>query len=149
MTVAFMALLSLLLGERVIARHRHAWLATLVSLGIAAALYWYWTETGGQGDLRPYVLVQFLPVVLMPLILLMFPRRYLDTALLLQSFCLYFIAKALEHYDERVLDITGLLGGHALKHLAAAAAVLCIILAVPALGRARSRAVACTDHPAG
>lgn len=132
MTVAFMALFSMLLGERVIARYRGACLGLLVLLGISAALYWSWSESLGRGDLRPYALVQFLPILLMPLILLLFPARYFNGRLLFLAFGLYFLAKALEHFDRQIWNLSGFIGGHPIKHVAAAAAVFCIIYAVPA-----------------
>ena len=138
MTVAFMALLSLLVNERVIADRNLIVLWLLVLVGVGAALYWSWTESLGRGDLRPYVLVQFLPVVLMPLILLLYPARYLRSALLLSAFGLYFIAKALEHFDNQILSLTASVGGHPIKHVVAAAAVLCIVYAVPAVRSRRS-----------
>jgi hypothetical protein len=132
MSVAFMALFSMLLGERVISAHKQLSLWLLVFIGVCAALYWSWTESLGRGDLRPYILVQFLPVLLIPIIVFMFPSRYINNSLLLSSFGLYFVAKALEHFDAEVLSITGLTGGHALKHVAAAVAGLCIIYSIRA-----------------
>lgn len=139
MAVAFMALLSLLLDERVLESPRPDLLWILVTLGAAAAVYWGWTESLGKGDLRPYVLVQFLPVLLLPLILTLFPQRYLSNRLLFVSFGLYFVAKALEHFDGQVFLTTGVMSGHAIKHVAAAAAVLCIIYAIPTRPSRRSR----------
>lgn len=135
MTVAFMALLSLLLGERVLRRQPAGLMWILIFVGAAAALYWSWTESQGRGDLRPYVLVQFLPVLLIPLMILLFPQRYLSNRLLLASFALYLLAKILEHFDAQILLATGFMSGHSIKHLAAAAAVLCIICAVPTRAR--------------
>lgn len=132
MTVAFMALFSMLLGERVIATRKTTLLWLLVLLGLGAALYWSWTESKGEGDLRPYVLVQFLPIALMPLILFLFPAKYLSNTLLWYAFGLYLAAKALEHFDGEILSATGFVSGHPLKHFVAAIAVFCIILAVPA-----------------
>lgn len=131
-TVAFMALLSMLLGERVVNNYRRYSLWLLVGVGIGAALYWSWSESQGKGDLRPYALVQFLPIVLIPLTLLWFRQRYLSNSLLLFAFGLYVVAKGFEHFDDQVFLATGFVGGHAIKHVAAAAAVLCIIYAVPA-----------------
>jgi predicted membrane channel-forming protein YqfA (hemolysin III family) len=130
MTVAFMALLSLLLGERITGAHRHLTLLVLVTIGVGAALYWSWTEAQGRGDLRPYVLVQFLPMVLIPLILFMYPQRYIRTSWLLWGCVLYVLAKACEYFDRGIYAATGFMSGHALKHLVAALAVLCIIVAV-------------------
>ena len=73
MSIGFMALLALTLGERVSWTLARATLWPLVIFGMASVLYWAWTEQQGAGDLRPYGLVQFLPLVLMPLLLLMFP----------------------------------------------------------------------------
>ncbi len=137
MTVAFMALFSLLLGERVVVNYKQHSLWLLVTAGVASALYWSWTESLGRGDLRPYALIQFLPFILMPLILLMFRQRYLSNPLLLSALGLYFAAKVLEHFDSQVFSALGFVSGHALKHVAAAAAVLCILYAVPAQGKSR------------
>lgn len=135
MTVVFMALLSLVLDERVFGRERPGVLGVLGVVGVASALYWVWSETQSQGDLRPYALVQFLPAALVPLILFMYPRRYLNTGWWLGALVCYGAAKAFEHFDGAIWDATGTVGGHALKHVAAAVAVLCIVLAVPARRR--------------
>jgi len=132
MSIAFMALFSMLLGERVITRYKPALLWLLVVIGLSAVLYWSWSESLGRGDLRPYLLVQFLPVVLIPFIVFMFPTRYLSNSLLLSAFALYFVAKVMEQFDAEVMSIIGLTGGHALKHVAAAVAGLCIIYSIPA-----------------
>lgn len=131
MTIAFMALFALLLGERVFDQPRNWVLWALVTAGLASAFYWAWTESLGQGDLRPYALVQFLPMMLMPLVLALFPRRAISTPLLLWAFAFYFAAKLLEHFDAQVFAATGVMSGHALKHVAAAVAALCILYAIP------------------
>lgn len=131
MTMAFMALFSLLLGERVMSDYQGLSLGLLVMFGIFATLYWSWTESQGCGDLRPYALVQFLPIILLPLILWLFPARYLRSSLLIYAFALYFLAKAFEHFDRGIYETTQFISGHSLKHLVAALAVLCIIAAVP------------------
>ncbi len=131
MTLAFMALLSLLLEERVLGSHRPRLLWSLISFGVVAVLYWAWTEARGHGDLRPYVLAQFLPVALVPVLLVLHPRRYLHSKLLFASFLFYASAKVFEHFDGRMLEFTGIMGGHALKHVIAALAALCIVYAVP------------------
>lgn len=138
MTAAFMALLSILLGERVTSGYKNASLWLLVAFGVSAALYWSWTESQGHGDLRPYVLAQFLPILLMPLILLLFPEKYLRSSLLLCAFGLYFLAKACEHFDRDIYEMTKFVSGHTLKHLVAAIAVLCIVSAVPIRGASNS-----------
>jgi hypothetical protein len=130
-TVAFMALFALLLGERVVTNHKHSWLWLLVSCGIGAAWYWSWTEVQGRGDLRPYIAVQFLPIMLMPIIMALFPKKYLNNYQLLGAFAWYLIAKVLEHHDHQIHSVLMVIGGHPLKHVAAAIAALCIVCAVP------------------
>ena len=134
MTVAFMALLALLLEERVLGRHQPGLLWLLVAAGASSAGYWALTESLGQGDLRPYILVQFLPMILIPLIIGLFPQGHSSNRLLIAALGLYVLAKLLETFDTRILELTTLVSGHSLKHVAAAAAVLCIIRAIPTRG---------------
>ncbi len=131
MTLVLMALLSLVLDERVLRTPSLMLLWPCLVLGMGTTLYWSWTESVGQGDLRPYALVQFLPVMLVPLVLALFPQKYLSSRLLASAFALYALAKICEHADAAVLAMSGLTGGHALKHILAAAAVLALIHAVP------------------
>ncbi|WP_347888118.1 ceramidase domain-containing protein [Nitrosomonas europaea] len=142
MTIAFMALFSMLLGERVIIAHKTISLWFLIGCGIAAACYWSWTESNGREDLRPYAVVQFLPILLMPLIMAMFTKKYLSNHLLLQAFAWYLVAKALEQYDHQAQSLLGIIGGHPLKHVAAAMAALCIIRSVPVSAPNKSLKVA-------
>jgi hypothetical protein len=123
MTVAFMALFSMLLEERVLSVKA---LAPLIALGIASAFYWAWTD-----DLRPYILVQFLPILLMPVILLLYPKKYLSGGWLMGAVLFYAAAKACETYDREMLAALAVMSGHTIKHLAAGIASLCIILSVP------------------
>ena len=124
MTVAFMGLFALLLEERVTGFKT---LPVLVALGIASALYW--RETG---DLRAYILVQFLPLVLMPVILALFPRKYIDGRMLMTAVFFYVLAKVLETYDRQVFSSIFIVSGHTLKHLSAGVASFFVIQAVPA-----------------
>lgn len=120
MTIAFMGLFAAVLEDGGVARPSA--LRPLLAAGLLSVVYWRWT-----GDLRPYFLVQFLPLLLMPAILALYERSFLDGRLLLAGFGLYVAAKVLEHYDGPVLAATGLLSGHTLKHLLAAAAALCLV----------------------
>ena len=77
MTLCFMAILAIIVGERVNARFGAALLWPLLATGIFSLLLWRWT-----GDLRLYGWVQFFPVFVVPLLLLLFPPRYTGTILL-------------------------------------------------------------------
>jgi hypothetical protein len=131
MTIVFMSLFSLLLDERVLVKSKWSTLLPLLMAGIFSAIYWAWTESMGSGDLRPYILVQFLPLILVPLIIALFKSEYISNKLLILSFGFYAIAKLLENFDLEVFNFTQVVSGHSLKHLVAAAAVLCIVSAIP------------------
>jgi hypothetical protein len=123
MALAFMALFDALLGERLGSAVGRFLLVPLVLLGLASVLYWHWTEQQGRGDLRLYYLVQFYPLLAIPLLMFLFPPRYTGAGWLFAALGWYVLAKFLEHPFDR--DVYNLLhhvvSGHTLKHLAAAA----------------------------
>jgi hypothetical protein len=131
MTVAFMALFAILLGERVFPAYRTGLLWLLLAVGAGSVAYWAWTESLGVGDLRAYALVQFLPLLLIPVILLLFEGKYLRASHLVYALLFYAAAKVFEHFDREVLALSGAISGHSIKHVLSAMAALCILLAVP------------------
>ena len=127
MAVVFMSLLSLIIGERIGMRAGRTLFLPLVAAGVASVLYWRYTEAIGKGDVRFYGLVQYLPALLIPIILLLFPPRYTRSADLVVALSWYIVAKACEIFDARVFDATKLVSGHTLKHMAAALAALWLL----------------------
>lgn len=124
MTIGFTALFAAILGERVNFRFALRGLPLFMLAGAASVVYWIWTEDAGHGDLRPYLFVQFFPVVAIPLLLALFPPRYNRAIDLAYVVGFYVLAKFLEAFDAAVLAATGkVVSGHTLKHLAAAVAV--------------------------
>lgn len=123
MTIAFMAFFAIMLGEQLEPRLGRAALWPLVLAGIASVVYWHLSENAGRGDLRPYVVVQFVPMLLVPLMLLLFHSRLNRTNLIWAVLAAYAVAKLFEAFDRPLFELTGLLSGHTLKHLAAAAGV--------------------------
>lgn len=123
MAVGFMGLLSALVAERIDARAGLRLLAPLVALGLGSVLYWHLTERAGAGDLRPYLFVQFFPLAAVPLVLVLFPRVYTGSLDYLLALLAYLLAKAAEVADGPVLAAGGVLSGHTLKHLLAAAGI--------------------------
>lgn len=124
MTIAFMGLFSIVIGDRISASLGHRLLWPLVIAGVVSVMYWDWTELQGRGDLRAYGLVQFLPMVLMPVMLLAEKGRGLRTHWLWATLGTYALAKVAEHFDAAVHTATGVLSGHTLKHVIGALAVL-------------------------
>ena len=129
MGAGFMALLALVVGERVSWPLARWLLWPLVMLGVGSVVYWAWTEAHGVGDLRPYAVVAFLPVLLMPLLLLLFPGNPQSSKWLWWTFAGYVVAKLGEQLDGPVYDAIGL-SGHSVKHFASAVAVLFAVFAM-------------------
>ena len=71
MTICFMAFVAIVIGEHFNERFGLQMLAPLLLVGIASVAYWAWTD-----DLRLYALVQFLPMLLIPLVLLLIRRVF-------------------------------------------------------------------------
>lgn len=120
MTIVFMALFSAVVGEYISTQLARKLFVPLLMLGIASVVYWYVTELGVHGDLRAYVLVQFLPVLLIPLILWLFDSKLNGDKYIWGVIGAYAISKLMELFDARLYSIFGLLSGHSLKHLVAA-----------------------------
>ena len=126
MTIAFMALLSSAIADRINLTAGLRLLEPLLVIGALSTLYWHIGEIRGVGDLRPYALVQFGTLVAIPLILWMFPPRYTGTADLVWVIAWYGLAKVFEHFDHGFFQLTGV-SGHTLKHLASAVGVWWIL----------------------
>jgi hypothetical protein len=126
MAVAFMALLASVIGERISRRAGARLLWPLLLAGALSTLYWHITEQRGVGDLRPYGLVQFGTMLLVPLILLLFPARYTGAPYYWLSFGCYGLAKVCEYFDRGLLELVAV-SGHTWKHLAAAASAYSIL----------------------
>ncbi|PKM35810.1 MAG: alkaline phytoceramidase [Gammaproteobacteria bacterium HGW-Gammaproteobacteria-10] len=120
MTLAFMSFFSVIVGEYISEEVASKLLYPLLLTGLASVLYWYYSELQGRGDLRLYGLVQFLPLLLMPLILVMYKPRFTHGRAYWIFFGLYGVAKAFELADSPVYHWLYGISGHTLKHLLAA-----------------------------
>lgn len=119
--VTFMALLAIVIGLWMSPRLGKRLLAPLMMLGAGSVAVWAFT-----GELRPYIVAQFLPMVMIPLILALVPVRREARKDLAVGLGLYVLAKLFELADRPIFELGHLVSGHTLKHLAAAAAVLFI-----------------------
>jgi hypothetical protein len=119
MTLAFMSFFTILIGERISSRFAKFIFLPLLIAGLLSILYWSFSELAGSGDLRPYALVQFLPMLLIPLILLMFSSRFTRDRDIWIFLACYLAAKLLEIFDDQIFQSLGFISGHSLKHIAA------------------------------
>jgi len=133
LSALFPTVLAVAIGDRVSRAAGGALLAPLVLGAVASVLYW-----ARYDDLRPYALAQFLPMLLIPLMLVLFPGRR-STAPLIWGVVIYAAGKVAELSDERVFALGGIVSGHTIKHLLAAAAAVLIVrwLVTPSPGAAR------------
>jgi hypothetical protein len=122
MTVAFMALFAAVVADRISWVAGRALLWPLIVAGIGSIALWIRGEAAGHGDLRAYGLVQFLPMLLVPLILLLWGGEGLAARRIWMAIAAYAAAKLAEHFDAAIYAAGGPLSGHSLKHLAAALA---------------------------
>ena len=125
MSVSFMAISAAVVADRIDARAGNGWLLyLLLAAGVLSLVYWNWTESLGRGDLRPYALVQFYPMLVLPLIIGLFPQhRYTVGRYLALAILWYGLSKLFEHFDHEVFELLGqTVSGHTLKHLTAAVA---------------------------
>lgn len=141
MAVAFMALFSAVLRDRTGLNRSGGLLWPLVAIGVASVFYWAWTEANGHGDLRPYALVQFLPLVIMPLLLLFCQGTERSELWLWSTFGAYALAKVAEYFDAALYQSIGL-SGHTIKHLLSAVAVWFAMLALRRMLPGRSSSIA-------
>lgn len=122
MTAAFMALFAALVSEHLGLRFEMRLLAAALLIGIFSVVWWRFS-----GDLRIYIWVQGAPLLAIPYVIAAFPGHHTHRHYLLYGVGLYALAKVAEVFDHEIYAITGTtISGHSLKHLLAAAGVLCV-----------------------
>lgn len=117
MTIVFMSLLAVIVSEWISVRAAAWLLCPLLVLGISSVLWWYQGELRGDGDLRFYAVIQFGPLLIIPLILLLYPAGRTRPQYLAATFAAYVLAKICELADARIFSWGGTVSGHTLKHL--------------------------------
>ena len=140
MAIGFSAIVAAVMAERVSIYWSRMALLPLVFIGIASVVWWRITELHGHGDLRAYLFVQLFPVLSVPLMLALFPARYSRGIELLFVVLVYVGAKAAEHFDLAVWEITRhVVSGHSVKHVLAALATWLVVDMLKKRGRAIPR----------
>src|SRR5262245_21196653 len=126
MTIAFMSLIAAQIVDRISVKAGMVLLFPMLAVGAGSVIYWMATERGGVGNVMPYGILQTWSVIMLLILTVLEPSRYTRGNDILWVFAWYVIAKILEFLDPQILALGHLAGGHALKHLAAAAAGLVV-----------------------
>lgn len=125
MTMGFMGLLIALLSEYVDTRlGNNILLLSALLFGSATVVYWHWTD-----DLRFYLWVQFLPLIIIVLLVSLLKSSYPGQWIILLVLAFYILAKITEIYDTEIYNLTNnLISGHTIKHCLAAISCYFVLL---------------------
>jgi hypothetical protein len=140
MTVGFAGLFAVIVGEFVSARIGRGVLWMMLVAGPGSVFYWAWTESQGAGDLRPYAIVQFLPMLLIPLIIAMYRSAHLRAIYAWTMILCYVLAKVAELFDAEIMAATSIVSGHAIKHIIAALTPAVLLVALGSSSYRRPKA---------
>lgn len=123
MTLAFMALFSIIISEFINEKAGQVMLFPLLCIGLISIIVWLVCD-----DLRMYALVQFYPILAIPIIL-MFYKSIANTS---KSYWLllfaYVLAKLFEHFDVQIHEVLKIISGHTLKHIIAAIGIYFFVI---------------------
>ena len=117
MTLAFMALYSVIIGEFISEKWGRRLLVPLLCAGVFSVVYWSFTESRGMGDLRFYAVIQFFPIVTIPIMLLCFKAKFTAISGYWVLIGTYIAAKLFEHFDMLVYQALVFVSGHSIKHI--------------------------------
>lgn len=102
------------------------WFAFIAALSVA---WWYYTgRNGAPGDLRPYLALQALTMVLIPQWQAIGRSANADRAWFAAACGVYIVARLCELADHQIHEALGFLSGHTLKHLLATAAATVVVV---------------------
>ena len=122
MTIAFTSLMSIVISEFIDYKKGKRLLLPFLLFGIISILYWV-----ELGDLRLYVLVQFYPIIAIPIILIFFKSEENSPKGFWYLIVAYVLAKLFEEYDFEIHNKLKLLSGHSLKHITASIGIYLLI----------------------
>ena len=124
LTAVIMSLVAIVSAERISLKAGWRLLGPLLAVGAGSIMVW-----AATGDLRLYGLVQFGPMLCLPLMLVLFPPRYTLGSGYAAALALYAIAKTCELLDGEIYRaLNGWASGHTLKHVVAGLATAALLL---------------------
>ena len=98
-------------------------LSVSLLFAVFSVFWWQWTA-----DLRPYLLLQGLSLILIPLWHMIWRAPKADRLAFGIAMVLYVLAKITEIADAPILTLTHIISGHSIKHVLAATAAALIVL---------------------
>lgn len=135
-TMVLMSFFSFIVYDCVDSQKGYTALFVLNSIGILSVVYWIMTEQAGKGDVRWYGLVQFFPLIGIPLIIWLYKPTFHCTKEIVWMFLFFGLAKLTESFDKEIyIALHQLISGHSLKHLLMATAGYKITLLVMKIRR--------------
>lgn len=125
--IVLMALLALVLADRVHPLFAREALWPFTGLGLASVVLWGVTEAMGQEDLLLYLVVRVGAGAAIVLLLILRPPRHTGTIWLAAAMLCEVAMAILERLDHEVFRLTGgVASGHNLKHVLAGIALACV-----------------------
>ncbi|CAL5214360.1 unnamed protein product [Lathyrus oleraceus] len=116
MAVAFTSLVAILIIERIDAKKGTLLIIPLIMAAMTSSVYWRFF-----GDIRPYLLVQTVSCIAIPLMAILLPPMYTHSTYWLWAAGFYPLAMLQETADRLIYAATfHTVSGHTLKHLSAA-----------------------------
>ena len=113
MTIGFMGLFIGILSEYVNPKIERYFLVPAILVGLSTVIYWHYMD-----DLRLYLWVQFVPLLVIPIVMILFGCKYTHQRYLIFALIAYLLAKFPEAYDKEIFSFAyEQFSGHSLKHL--------------------------------
>ncbi len=128
MTIAFMGLYSIIISEFISEKVGKIALFPLLFIGVASIVYWWLTESRGVGDLRYYAVVQFFPILTIPIMLAFFKSKFNLVIGYWVLLSMYIAAKLFEHFDSQIHALLGGVSGHSIKHVLSACGLYILLM---------------------
>lgn len=123
MTIGFAAVAAMVVADRISARFGLVTLAVLVPFGLLTIIGY----ANGFLDLRPYMLLQFGSLIFILFTISIYRSGHIRNSMYSVAVFWYVLAKIFESYDQAILDFTGFVSGHTLKHLCASVAIFWLL----------------------
>ncbi len=123
MTLAFMSLISIIISEFINDDLGKKTIIPLLIVGVSSVIYWVLCN-----DLKFYALIQFYPMIAIPIILIVFKNRHSLTYGYWILLICYLIAKICEHFDYEIHNTISLISGHTIKHIVSALGIFILDL---------------------